>query len=199
MNIGIIGAGAIAQAIAQQIVRAGLRVTLSNRRGGDSLREITQQLGPHAKAGSVQEAAAADIVILAVQWQQIPDAVKDLPQWNNRIVIDTTNPIIQPGFRIAELGGRSSSEVVADLLPGARLVKSLNTLTPPVLAKDTREAGGQRVMWLSGDDADAKATVAGLLSRFGFAPIDLGALATGGRLQQFPGGPLPTLNLVKLS
>ena len=87
----------------------------------------------------------------------------------------------------------------ADTLPGARVVKSLNALTPPIVAKDPREAGGQRVMFLSGDNADATTAVAVLLNRFGFAGIDLGDLANGGRLQQFPGGPFPTLNLVKLS
>lgn len=203
MHIGIIGAGAIGQAVARQVVRAGLTVTLSNSRGPASLaglvEQLVEQLGPNARAGSVRDAAAADIVVLAVQWQQLRSALADMPAWDGRIVIDATNPIIQPGFRLAELGGRSSSEVVAELLPGARLVKAFNTLPPAVLASDARQAGGRRVIFMSGDDAAAKSSVGQLLDRLGFAGIDLGSLALGGKLQQFPGGPLPTLNLIRLS
>lgn len=198
MEIGIIGAGAIGQAVARQIVGAGEQVILSNRRGPQSLAGAVAELGPRARAGSVAEAAAAEVVVLAVQWQHLGEAVADLPPWAGRIVIDATNPVIQPGFRVAELDGRGSSQVVADLLPGARLVKAFNTLTPAVLARDAREAGGQRVIFLSGDDTGARAAVAELVGRMGFSPIDLGGLASGGRLQQFPGGPLPALNLIRL-
>ena len=106
--------------------------------------------------------------------------------------------LLQPGFRLAELGGSTSSEIVASLAPGARVVKAGNTLLRAVLAADPREAGGRRVLFMSGDDAAAKDEVAGMLGKVGFATIDLGDLVSGGRLQQFPGGPLPTLNLIKL-
>ncbi len=197
-HLGIIGAGAIGQAIAKQAVRAGLKVTLSNSRGPESLAGTVDSLGPNARAGSVRDAAAADIVVLSVNWAQLPSALADLPPWNGRIVIDATNPVIQPGFQLAELGGRNSSQVVTDMLPGARLVKSFNTLLAAVLASDPGQAGGKRVVFLSGDDAAAKSTVEQLIDRLGFAGIDLGSLAVGGKLQQFPGGPLPALNLIKL-
>ena len=57
---------------------------------------------------------------------------------------------------------------------------------------------GTGCLFMSGDDAAAKADVSAILEKAGFAIIDLGGLASGGRLQQFPGGPLPTLNLIKL-
>lgn len=198
-HIGIIGAGAIGQAMAKQVVRAGLKVTLSNSRGPESLAGIVGLLGPNARAGSVQDAAAADIVVLSVNWEQLPSALAGLPSWDGRIVIDATNPVIQPDFQLAELGGRNSSEVVTDMLPGARLVKSFNTLLAAVLASDPQQAGGKRVVFLSGDDAAAKSTVEHLIDRLGFASIDLGSLAIGGKLQQFPGGPLPAVNLIKLA
>ncbi|MGH6639148.1 MAG: NADPH-dependent F420 reductase [Polaromonas sp.] len=198
-RIGIIGAGAIGQAMAKQLVRAGLSVTLSNSRGPASLAGIIEQLGPKARAGTVREAAAADIVFLSVNWEHLQPALADVPSWNGRIVIDATNPVIHPGFQLAELGGRNSSEVVTDLLPGARLVKAFNTLLAAVLASDPGQAGGKRVVFLSGDDAAAKSTVVQLIDRLGFASIDLGSLAVGGKLQQFPGGPLPAVNLIKLA
>lgn len=197
MNIGVIGAGAIGQAFAKQLVRAGLGAKLSNSRGPASLAEVVKSIGPGIVAASVEEAAQSDLVLLAVGWKHIPAAVAGIRDWNNRVVIDATNPILMPGFQIADLGSRSSSEVVAGLLPGARLVKAFNTLQPGAVAADPRVHGGRRVIVYSGDQADAKAEVARLLERLGFAGIDLGTLAGGGRLQQFPGGVLPTRNLVQ--
>lgn len=198
MNIGIIGAGGIGLAFATQAAKAGYEVILSNSRGPQSLLETAQKLGRKVKAGTREEAAKADVVVVAVQWQQLSSALEGLPAWNDRIVIDATNPIVQPGFRVAELGDKTSSEVVASLVPGARVVKAANTLPPTLLGAEPSQAGGRRVLFVSGDDADAKADVSGVLQKIGFATVDLGGLATGGRLQQFPGGPLPALNLVKL-
>jgi len=198
MKFGIVGAGGIGQAFAGHVAKAGYDVILSNSRGPDSLARLVGELGPRAKAGTRQQAAQADLVVLSVNWEYVPKALADLPAWDGRILIDATNPVLEPGFRLAELNGSTSSEIVASLAPGARLVKVGNTLLRKVLAADPKEAGGHRVLFMSGDDAGAKAQVAGILEKIGFATIDLGALAIGARLQQFPGGPLPTLNLIKL-
>jgi hypothetical protein len=198
MNIGIIGAGDIGQAFAGQAVKAGYEVIVSNSRGPESLAGVVNQLGPRAKAGVRQKAAQADVVVLAVPWSQLGAALSDLPEWSGRILIDATNPVIQPDFRLADLKGSTSSEIVASLAPGARVVKVGNTLVSALLAADPKQAGGRRVLFMSGDDTPAKAGVRDILENIGFATIDLGGLASGGRLQQFPGGPLPALNLIKL-
>jgi predicted dinucleotide-binding enzyme len=198
MTIGILGAGGIGQAFASQVANAGYEVILSNSRGPESLADVVSQVGPRAKAGTRQEAAQADVVVLAVPWSELHTALSNLPAWRNRILIDATNPVLLPGFRAAELNGRTSSEIVASLALGARLVKVANTLPVALLSADPKQAGGHRVLFMSGDDADAKATVSETLEKAGFAVVDLGDLVTGGKLQQFPGGSLPTLNLIKL-
>ena len=198
MRVGFIGAGGIGQALAGHVAKAGYEVIVSNSRGPESLAGVVTQLGGLTKAGTRQEAAQADVVVLAVQWPQVPAALSGLPPWGGRILVDATNPVIDPGFRLAELNGRTSSEIVASLAPGARVVKAGNTLVRAMLASDPRHAGGRRVLFMSGDDTPAKAEVGGILEKMGFATIDLGGLASGGRLQQFPGGPLPTLNLIKM-
>jgi predicted dinucleotide-binding enzyme len=198
MTIGVIGAGNIGQAIATRLAAAGIDAVISNNRGPESLAAVAEKLGPGISAGTIQQAARADIVFVSVTWEHMPRALSGLPSWGGRIVIDAMNFIIPPGLTVAELGGRASSEVVAGLVPGARLVKAFNTLTPAVLASDPRQGNGRRVIFMSGDDFEAKLKVSQLIERMGFAPIDLGGLATGGRLQQFPGGPLPSLNLIKL-
>ena len=190
-TIGIIGAGRIGQTMAQIALRAGRRVVISNSRGPESLVSVVAQLGDGVTAGTAADAAAAEIVVLAVMWQDVPRAVEGL-DWEGRIVIDPTND-----FDPSDLNGRTSSEVVADLVAPARVVKAGNTWGAPVLASDPHEAGGRRVIFVSGDDAGAKAEVSALFEDAGFSTIDLGALASGGAMQQVH-GPLAGVNLVRL-
>jgi predicted dinucleotide-binding enzyme len=195
--IGIIGAGQIGQAFARTAQRAGRDVVIANSHGPDSLAPVVAALGEGVSAGAVSEAAALAMVVIAVPWPRVPAAVAGLT-WNGQIVIDATNALRFPGPRPVELDGRSSSEVVAELVPGARVVKAANTLAAALLGADPHEAGGRRVLFLSGDDVPAKAEVAQLLEAAGFFPIDLGDLATAGRMQQAP-GPLAGRNLVQVS
>ena len=198
MTIGIIGSGAIGTAFARTLARAGIEATISNSRSPDSLKELVRELGPAIKAGTREEAARADIVFIAVNWTKLPAELAGLPDWNRRIVIDANNPIEAPLFKPIDLKGRVSSEVVAGLVPGARIVKAFNHLRADVLAADPRADGGRRVLFYSGDDNAAKAEIAALIDHIGFAGIDLGSLAVGGKLAQFPGGPLPNQNLIKV-
>ncbi|MFL5095450.1 MAG: NADPH-dependent F420 reductase, partial [Xanthobacteraceae bacterium] len=195
MTIGIIGSGAIGAAFARTLARAGMAATISNSRGPDSLRDFVSELGPLIKASTREEAARADIVFVAVNWSKLPAALAGLPKWGGRIIIDANNPIEAPLFKPVDLKGRVSSEVVADLVPGARVVKAFNHLRADVLAGDPQADGGRRVLFYSGNDNAAKADVAALIDRIGFVGIDLGSIAVGGRLAQFPGGPLPNQNL----
>ncbi|MBR8305268.1 NADP oxidoreductase [Burkholderia cenocepacia] len=196
-TIGIIGAGAIGSAFAKALASNGLEAVISNSRGPDSLVDLTRHLGPAIKSGTREEAAAQDIVLVAVNWSKLPAALAGLPDFGGRIVIDANNPIEAPLFKPADLQGRTSSEVFADLVPGARVVKAFNHLQPQLVSGDPQAEGGHRALFFSGDDARAKAAVGTLIDKLGFFGIDLGSLDVGGRLVQFPGGPLPALNLVK--
>ncbi|MGV7030655.1 NADPH-dependent F420 reductase [Methylobacterium symbioticum] len=195
-SVGIIGAGQIGRAIATALARHAIPATLANSRGPDSLAETVAALGPSITAGSPEEAASKDIVFVAVNWSKLETALAGLPDFGGRIVVDANNPIEAPLFKPFDLGARSSSEVLAGLVPGARVVKAFNHLRPDLVAGDPADRGGRRVLFYAGDDAPAKAKVGALIDRLGFFGIDLGPLAAGGRLIQFPGGPLPTLNLV---
>src|ERR1700693_3417514 len=191
MDVGIIGAGRLGQAMAHTARRAGRSVASANSRGPESLASVVSALGEGVSAGTMDEAASAGIVVIAVPWDRVPEAVQGL-NWNSQIVIDATND-----WAADDLQGRTSSELIADLVAGARLVKAANTLSAEVLGSDPHEAGGQRVIFISGDDADAKAEVVALFQDAGFAAIDLGDLATGGAMQQIH-HPLAGLNLIRL-
>jgi 8-hydroxy-5-deazaflavin:NADPH oxidoreductase len=189
-TIGIIGAGHIGQALARTALQADREVVIANGRGPGSLAWMVAALGAGVSAGTVGEAANAGIVAIAVPSTIVGAAVADLHR-DGQSVIDATNAWN------AALGGRTSSEIVADLVPGAHVVKAANTLRAEVLGEDPGQAGGRRVIFLSGDDALAKAAVVELFDAAGFFPIDLGDLVTGGRMQQL-GGPLASHDLVRL-
>ncbi|MCR8930926.1 MULTISPECIES: NADPH-dependent F420 reductase [unclassified Pseudomonas] len=194
-TISIIGTGAIGSAIARLLVHAGLPVSIANSRGPQSLTDLANELGPLARPVTAQEASRADMVFLAVNWSKIPDAVRDLGPWDGRIVIDTNNPIEAPLFQPVDLHGVPSSQVIAQLLPGAHVVKAFNHLLAALLSDPAAE-GGKRVLFYSGEHAASKERVAALIADLGFYGIDLGGVQQG-LLAQFPGGPLPALNLVK--
>jgi predicted dinucleotide-binding enzyme len=194
--IGIIGAGYIGQAFARLARRAGWDVVIANGRDPESLAGVVEALGEGASAGTVGDAVASAIVVIAVPWAAVPAALSGR-SWGGQIVIDATNAFLLPAMELADLGGRTSSEIVAELVAGARVVKAGNTFAAELLGADPHDAGGRRVVFLSGDEAAAKAEVAELFDAAGFVPIDLGKLGAGGRLQQ-PGGPFSGLNLVLL-
>ena len=197
MRFGAIGAGAVAVAFARKALAAGHEVVLSNRHGPDSLARRVSELGIGASAGAVEEAARLDYVLLAVPWPNVQDALRGLPEWNRRVLIDATNPFIEysPNLVLADLGGRGASEIVAGLASGARVVKAFNSIVTARFDEGPVKNGGVRVIFVSGDDSESKAFIKGLIKSFGFDPIDLGGLVMGGRLQQ-AGGPLAGRDLV---
>jgi 8-hydroxy-5-deazaflavin:NADPH oxidoreductase len=198
MEIGTIGAGALAQAFAKRALKAGHQVKLSNDRGPDSLGEIVNRLGPGAMAATKEEAVACEMVLLAVPWDNVPETLASLPKWKNQILIDGTNPFHGKArnFTLANVGNLSTSQLVAALAPGARVVKALNNMTVPNLEADPAANGARRVVFLSGDDEGAKKQVQALLEGFGYSAIDLGNLRDGGLIQQ-AGGPLAGRNLLE--
>jgi predicted dinucleotide-binding enzyme len=168
MKFGFIGAGNVAQTYARHFVRHGHEVVLSNTKGPDSLVELVRSIGPNAKAGTVEEAANQDIVILCVRWHQAKQALAEVSDWNGRLVVDATNRPLDEDTK-----GKTGSEVIASYAPGARLVKALNTLVVKWI-QDYSEKKPKSVLFLSGDDADAKRKLARALEETGFIPVDLG-------------------------
>lgn len=213
MNIGIIGSGALGTNVARALASKGISAILSNRRGPASLAPLVAELGSSIRAGTVAEAAAADIVLVAVRWTDLGTALSNLPAWNNRIVIDGTNPVefidshspdasdpsnplAAYGIKAIDLGDTSSSEVFSTFVPGARVVKAFNHLDANALTQHEASAG-QLVQFYAGDDAQAKQAVRQILEAIGYFPVDLGSLATGGRLSQLPFGSLSVTNFTK--
>lgn len=194
MRIGILGAGRIGATVAKLFAHAGHEVAISNSRGPASLQSIVEEVGPHARAMTIRGAAAfGEVVLLAIPWRAI-QALPPAETVQRKIVIDAMNPY-SAGREVLDLGDDTSSETVQRRLRGARLVKAFNTLHFETLRSGGRgEWQGRLVLFLAGDDADAKQVVSNLIGEVGFAPFDVGSLREGGRRIQ-PNTPLFNVRL----
>jgi len=196
MKVGFIGAGTLTATIGRHLITAGRTIVVSNSRGPETLGKFVAELGPGAIAGTKQQAAKCDIVILATKWVDVPAALKGV-DWRGRILVDATNAhkSSKPDLSLAgiarsraALKGRTSSEIVAEMAAGARLVKSISNM-PMEWIRDFSPTKPRTVIFTSGDDAEAKQSVIELINSTGLVAIDLGLLRTGGAMQEV-GAPL---------
>src|ERR1700733_1474709 len=200
MKVGFIGAGNVTGTFGRHLINAGHTIVVSNSRGPQTLAESVADLGPGAIAGTKQQAAECDVVILAAHWGRVADALKGI-DWRGRILIDATNAHLDPpDITLAgvtrsrtALKGRTSSEIVAEMSVGARLVKSISNI-PMVWIQDFSPNKPRTVIFTSGDDAEAKQLVIELINSIGFVALDLGSLITGGAMHEV-GAPLSGLEL----
>jgi predicted dinucleotide-binding enzyme len=178
MKIGIIGAGNIGATLARLFAEAGHDILISNSRGPESLAELAAELGPNVQAGTVAEAATfSELVVEAIPFGHY----RSLPaiELAGRILVTASN--YYPGRDGAmALHDRAQSELIAEHLSQTRVVKAFNTIWYQQLASQGNTAlppGDRRVIFLAGDDAQAKAVVADLIEQIGFGPLDTGSLA----------------------
>jgi predicted dinucleotide-binding enzyme len=177
MRIGVIGAGHIGGNCARQAVKAGHEVKLSFARDPARLEQLASELGDRASSGTVADAVAfGEIVILSVPWGAIPEALAQARDLTGKIVIDTTN---QFGSGPKPQPDQTAAAFNAQRMPGARYVKSFNTLTAGFQERAAdRETPDRVVQWVCGDDSAAKELVAGLIKDMGYVPVDLGSTQT---------------------
>jgi predicted dinucleotide-binding enzyme len=198
-KVGIIGSGAVGRAVATRAVAAGVPVILSNSRGPDTLTEVVDELGTGVSAGTVAQAADADLVVIAIPFVKIPELASEVPQWSGRIVVDATNQFAEyePTYSgLADLGDETGSEWVGRHLPGATVIKAFNAMYADYIVADPRHHDGRQVLFFAGDDDAVNAEFAEFGEALGFAPVLLGGLRNGGRLMQLD-GPLSALHVVK--
>lgn len=196
MKYAVIGSGNIGSAVARRFAQAHIQVGVATARGVAAVEGLAAQLGSAITPTEVPDALHADVVILAVPFEAVRGLVEQVPDWQQRIIVDATNAIDYQDFSPADLGGRASSDLVGEWAVNGRVVKAFGATWAKVLAREPVADGvGRRVQFLSGNDAAANAEIAALITALGFAPIDLGRNDAGGLLQQF-GGPLTTLSLI---
>jgi 8-hydroxy-5-deazaflavin:NADPH oxidoreductase len=190
-TVGFIGSGRIGSTVARLSVAAGYQVVLSNSRGPETLKDLAEELGPLARAGTGQEAATAgDLVVVAIPMH----AYASMPAGPlaGKPVIDANNYYAARDGQYAELdsGSVTSSELLQRHLPESFVVKVFNNIFFKHLGSLGRPAGAadRSFLPIAGDDPQAKAAVTAFLGAIGYGAVDAGPLAEGWR--QEPGQPV---------
>ncbi|HLM61311.1 MAG TPA: NAD(P)-binding domain-containing protein [Pyrinomonadaceae bacterium] len=188
MKIGIIGAGNIGANAAKLFVKAGHEIAVANSRGAATLTDLVAELGENARALSIEEAANfGEIVFVSIPFGKYKTLPADA--FTGKIVIDSNNyyPDRDGNFKELDEIKTTSSEMLAEHLRGARVVKAFNTIWFEHLKTQgdvNLPIEERRAIFIAGDDAEAKKTVAGLIEEIGFAAVDTGDLRDGGAAQQ---------------
>jgi predicted dinucleotide-binding enzyme len=176
MRIAVVGAGSVGSALGFGWSERGHDVMFAVRDvGSPSASEAAARGG---QLGALGEAAEAEVIVLAVPWTSMDQTLEALGDLSGKVVVDATNPVAPTFAGLDVAGSDSGGEVVQRKLPGARVVKAFNQTGWQNMAEATSFPEGQRpVMFVAGDDADAKATVLGLAGDLGFEGTDAGPLA----------------------
>jgi predicted dinucleotide-binding enzyme len=178
-TISILGAGRVGTALARRAGAAGYEVRVATSKPPADIGLLLEIMVPGARADTVEAVVGAgDIVILALPLSKYRNLQPDM--FAGRIVIDVMNYWAPTDGVIAEFEGeQSSSEVVQDYLPGARLVRSFNHMGYHEIEEEARPCGhlDRRALALAGNDAEARRLVASFIDRIGFDPVEIGALA----------------------
>ena len=186
-TIGFIGSGHIGSQLARLAVANGYDVVMSNSRGPETLTDLIDELGPHARAATPAEAAAAaDIAVVTIPLREI--GTVPIEELAGKVVIDTNNYYPVRDGQIPELDDETTtvSELLQQHLPTSRVAKAFNHIRAAHLTSDGRPVGtpGRRALAVFADDLDALNVVADLVESFGFDAVKVSPLSEGWRVQR---------------
>ena len=185
MKVTIVGAGNMGRGIATRVVAGGNQVEIVDRDPTDA-QKLAGELGDRATALDSAMPLSGDVVVFAVYYPGIKDAVRNYAdQLTGKVVVDITNPVDTATWdSLATAPGSSSAEEVQEIVPaGTSVVKAFNTTFASTLVEG--EVEGQPLdVFIAGDNEDAKQKVAQLVSDGGLRPIDVGPLRRAQQLEQ---------------
>jgi len=186
MKIAIIGLGNVGRALARGFTKTAHKLVLGVRNPGDAAAKALAAETKAELAVPAEAAKSAELIILALPWNAVKSAVKGLGDLSGKIVIDCTNPLgmIDGALQLTVGYTTSGGEMVAGWLPGAHVVKTLNQVGAEIMA-DNSGLSARPVMFMAGDSAEAKSSVATVLADLGFEPLDAGDLAKARLLEPF--------------
>ena len=188
MNIGIIGAGNMGAALGKLWAKAGHQVVFSYSRDENKLRELATSVGTTAKAGTIQEAAAQDVILLAVWLPALEEVIHAAGALEGKIVITCVSGL-QPDFTGQTIGlatdlNISVAETIQQLVPKAKVVEAFNTTFAEIIASDSRQFGAHfPSVFYCGNDGEAKQIVASLIEECGYESVDAGNLVVARTLE----------------
>jgi 8-hydroxy-5-deazaflavin:NADPH oxidoreductase len=184
MKVTVIGAGNMGRAISKRVVAGGHEVEIVDRDPAEA-QKLADELGDSATALGESEPFGGEVVVFAVYYPGIKDAVGQYrDRLEDKVVVDITNPVnTETWDRLATPPGTSSAEEVAELVPGGTaVVKAFNTTFAPTLVEG-QVADQPLDVFIAGDDDEAKRKVSQLVTDGGLRPIDAGPLTRAQQLE----------------
>ncbi|KOP23250.1 hypothetical protein AMR41_27135 [Hapalosiphon sp. MRB220] len=188
MNIGIIGAGNMGAGLGKLWAKAGHQVIFSYSRDEEKLHQLATSAGANAKAGTLQDAAAQDIILLAVWLPAVDEVIENVAPLDGKIVITCVSGL-QPDFTGQTVGLAtdlkiSVAETIQQLIPNASVVEAFNTTFAEIIASESRQFGSDfPSVFYCGNEVEAKQIVAKLIEDCGYEPIDAGNLLVARALE----------------
>lgn len=187
MNIGIIGAGSVGKVLAKGWIDAGHSVKISSRDPmSESLFTWKEQMGPDCHIATFEEAASfGEVIVLAINWSGVETVLKQISTTalQDKVIIDLSNAVEFSETPQLALKGISAGELIQQWLPGSRVVKTLNMVGSATMVNPSFTEG-RPVMYLCGNDEQAKSTVQQLLTSIGWQDvIDLGNISRSSLLE----------------
>jgi predicted dinucleotide-binding enzyme/predicted ester cyclase len=176
MNIGIIGSGKIGSGLGRLWAEHGHHVMFSYSRRQKKLEHLVLEIGSHARSGTPEDAVRfADVLLFAVPWEQVKDALSAAGPLNGKTIISCVNPF---GPRGLEVGlNTSAAEEISRFAPDAAVVEAFNMIFANILHSRAHLFGSNMpTVFYCGDDRDAKSRAAELIRDAGLQPVDAGAL-----------------------
>jgi NADPH-dependent F420 reductase len=177
MNIGVIGTGNVGGALGKLWAGKGHQVIFGARNPNDpQVQQLAREAGGNTRAASVHDTAASnEVVVLAVPWPAVPDALQSARVLKGKILIDCTNPLAPDLSGLVIGNTNSAGEEVARLAKEAKVVKAFNTIGAANFGNP--QFGAERAtMFICGDDTAAKKVVNELASELDFDVVDAGPL-----------------------
>jgi hypothetical protein len=199
LTTAIIGVGNIGTALARHFVNGGESVVVAAKDASHP-DALATQLGPRARAASVEEAiAAAEVVVFALWLDDMKQVISEYASLlDGKVVVDPSNPV---GFDASGQISRtlpddqSAGSIVASLLPAsAHYAKAFGTLGADALAAGANRQPKRAVLFYATDDEMAATAVEQLIRAAGFEPLQAGGVADAGRIEG-PGGDLSAFAL----
>jgi 8-hydroxy-5-deazaflavin:NADPH oxidoreductase len=188
MNVGILGSGLMGGKLGTLFARAGHGVVFSYSRSQEKLQGLARDAGGRARAGTPREAAQeADVLLLAVHWSRIDDALKQAGHLVGKIIVTCSLPMNADDTELVVAHTSSGAEELARKAPEAHVVAAFNTVPSEVLFNVVEAAsrGGRPSLVYCGDDGRSKDSAARLITDIGFQPVDAGPLRIARYMEPF--------------
>jgi 8-hydroxy-5-deazaflavin:NADPH oxidoreductase len=178
VKIGIIGAGNIGSGLGKLFAKNGHEVMFSYSRDLAKIQRLARGAGHNAQWGTAEDATRfGDVVVLAVGWEAVPDALKAAGALIGKTLISCVNPLTADFSGLAVGTTTSGAEEIAKLVPGAHVVEAFLNVFAGILHSGTMQFGTDvPSVFYCGDNASSKTTVAKLIAEIGLEPVDSGPL-----------------------